>query len=228
MRRGADIYGGRDPRTLPFYTLAEAAKIVGMPRPTVRVWVAGRGKARAIFPPADPKRLQLSFLDLIQVYVLRSLRTVHEVKMSAAKAALKELERHSKTTHPLATENLLTARGGVFLEKYNALIRLDASSQIVIRQVLEQALRRVNRDAAGKPIALFPVRSGWDSQDQGPIAVNPSIAFGQPVVAGTRVLTAEVASRINAGDTAADVAEDLRLTDAQVRDALLFEKAIAA
>ena len=228
MRHGADIYGGRDPLTLPFYSLADAAKIVGMPRPTVRVWIAGRDQAPAIFPPADPERLQLSFLDLIQVYVLRTLRNVHEVKMSAAKAALKELKRHSKATHPLAAENLLTAGGGVFLEKYNALIRLDASGQIAIRQVLEQALRRVNRDAAGRPIALFPVRFGWDSQDQGPIAVNPSIAFGQPVVAGTRVLTAEVASRINAGDTAADVAEDLHLTDEQVRDALVFEKAVAA
>ena len=228
MRHGTDIYGGRDPRTLPFYSIAEAAKIVGMPNPTVRVWVAGRGETPAIFPVADPKRLLLSFLDLIQVYVLRSLRTVHEVKMSAAKVALKQLQRYSKATHPLAAENLLTAGGGVFLEKYNALIRLDASSQIVIRQILEQALRRVDRDSAGRPVILFPMRSGWDRQDDGPIAVNPSVAFGQPVVAGTRVRTAEVASRINAGDTAAEVAEDLHLSAEQVRDALIFEKAIAA
>jgi uncharacterized protein (DUF433 family) len=44
------------------------------------------------------------------------------------------------------------------------------------------------------------------------------------VIAGTRITTAEIASRINAGEAVEKVAEDFDLTAQQVTDAILFEQ----
>jgi uncharacterized protein (DUF433 family) len=44
------------------------------------------------------------------------------------------------------------------------------------------------------------------------------------VIAGTRITTAEIAGRVNAGDVVEKVAEDFDLTTRQVTDGILFER----
>jgi len=39
-----DIYGGKDPRILPRYSIAEAAQYVRVPVTTLAMWVRGRGR----------------------------------------------------------------------------------------------------------------------------------------------------------------------------------------
>ena len=50
-----DIYGGRDPREVPLYSVREAAGYLSIPTSTLRSWVRGqrytvRGKARTSKP----------------------------------------------------------------------------------------------------------------------------------------------------------------------------------
>jgi hypothetical protein len=49
MGKVIDLYGGRDPRELPMYSIGEAAVYLGVPRSTLATWVRGqrvRGKTR--------------------------------------------------------------------------------------------------------------------------------------------------------------------------------------
>lgn len=40
-----DIYGGKNPRDLPLYAIAEAARVVRIHPATLRTWVLGRSYA---------------------------------------------------------------------------------------------------------------------------------------------------------------------------------------
>jgi hypothetical protein len=85
-----------DPRLAPAYTVAQAAHDLRIPAPTVRSWVLGRdyprrsGQGRfdpVISLPEYPEH-RLSFRNLIELAALRALRTEHEFKLSAVRAAL--------------------------------------------------------------------------------------------------------------------------------------------
>src|SRR6185503_17006589 len=86
--------GAEFDRDAPAYTLAEAARYARLPAATLRSWVLGRqyptAEGKAEFPPlirpASRKPSWLSFSNLIEAHVLRSLRTEQGV-------SVKELRR---------------------------------------------------------------------------------------------------------------------------------------
>jgi uncharacterized protein (DUF433 family) len=74
-------------------------------------------------------------------------------------------------------------------------------------------LRRIERDDRGVILRLYPFTRKHASTaalvDQPQIIViDPSVVFGRPVIAGSRVPTAEVADRYLAGDSVSTLAED--------------------
>ena len=81
-----------DIRNQPAYGLTEAARYVRLPAATLRSWVIGRdypkGDSQATFypliKPAHKQPVQLSFYNLIEAHVLRSLRTEHGVGAGGA------------------------------------------------------------------------------------------------------------------------------------------------
>ncbi len=93
---------GFDVRNQAAYTITEAARYLKLPAATLRSWVVGRaypiGKEhRAMFQPLI-KRAQkhpplLSFQNLIEAHVLRSLRTDHGVAIGELRKAIKHAEQ---------------------------------------------------------------------------------------------------------------------------------------
>jgi lambda repressor-like predicted transcriptional regulator len=83
-------------RDVSAYTLAEAARYTRLPPATLRSWMLGREypttEGVAQFPPLiRPASLRpplLSFSNLIEAHVLRSLRTEHGVSVKALRNAL--------------------------------------------------------------------------------------------------------------------------------------------
>jgi hypothetical protein len=70
---------GRDPRTAPAYSFAEAARYLRLPLPTLRHWSLGLGKVAPVFSLDDPDRQYLSFMNLVEAHILAGIRRKHGV-----------------------------------------------------------------------------------------------------------------------------------------------------
>jgi uncharacterized protein (DUF433 family) len=234
--RRKDIYGGRDPLLLAAYPIVEAAHYLKMPVATLRAWAMGQrytvgaerrmtGRIIALPKPSEPI---LSFVNLIEAHVLRALRTEHSFSMQAVKAALKELQKHSSGPHPLAYEDLFAGAGDLFLEKYGDLISLTKSGQIALRAALQAFLKRIERGPGFVPLRLYPFIRSLEYEGPKTVTVDPRVAFGRPVITGTRIPTAEVRSRIDAGESLEEVAEDFGQEKSKIEDAVIYERGLAA
>ena len=222
-----------DRRDQSAYGLAEAARYVKLPVATLRSWVAGRAYPKAkgavgqFRPLIHPPRRQppvLSFWNLIEAHVLRSLRTEHGVSLKAMRQAVVYAERRLSINRLLLRKELRTDAGRLFLDRYGELIELSASGQLAMRKLFEEHLKRVEWDEWQFPVRLYPFVSA-DTLAPRTIAIDPKIAFGRPIVARAGVSTAAIAGRIDAREATAEVAKDYDLTVEEVEQAVLYERA---
>jgi uncharacterized protein (DUF433 family) len=219
-----------DPRLAPAYTLAQAARYLRIPLPTVRSWVIGRdyprrtGQARfhpVVEPPKDPSQ-RLSFRNLVELAALRALRTDHGLKLSAVREALGFVRTKFGDEAPLASHDLYASPGELFLERYGELINLNRAGQLGIRAVLQGLLTRLKWDR-NQAVRFFPpVPSRPDAKN---IMLDPTVSFGRPVLSRLGVTTSVIVDRINAGEGPAEVAQDYGATDEEIMDALAYERA---
>ncbi|MBI3148044.1 MAG: DUF433 domain-containing protein [Betaproteobacteria bacterium] len=219
-------------RDQPAYSLAEAARYLKLPAATLRSWVVGRaypkGESVATFRPLlKPARKQpplLSFYNLIEAHVLRSLRTEHGVAIRELRRAIDYAERSLAIERLLLNKDLCTHAGEVFLIEYGKLINLSTSGQMAMRRMLEEHLKRVEWDQWQFPVRLFPYVSAEPTKER-PIAIDPDVAFGRPVVIRAGVSTEAIAGRIDAGETVEALAEDYDLKPEEIEEAGLYERA---
>ena len=86
-----DIYDGRDPRKVPNYSYAEAARYLRLPSSTLRSWIKGRkyiymeevSFSKPLIPQEETKISFLSFEHLIEAHIIRALRKIHQVSMKS-------------------------------------------------------------------------------------------------------------------------------------------------
>jgi len=222
-----------DLRNQPAYAPAEAARYLKLPVATLRSWVAGRpyptaeglGRFQPLIHPARKQPPTLSFWNLIEAHVLRSLRTDHGVSIRAVRQALSYAEQSLKVQRLLLRKELRTDAGKVFLDRYGELIDLSASGQLAMRQLLEEHLKRIEWDEWQFPVRLYPFLSVESTSAAKPIAIDPKIAFGRPVVIRVGVSTAAIADRIDAKETVEDLAADYGVSTTEIEQAVLFERA---
>lgn len=232
MERSA-LYQGRDPRELPAYSIADAARYLGVPPATIRSWVAGRsyplqggvGSFEPLITPADPQGNRLSFYNLVEAHVLRALRTKHAVPLKHVRPAITYAERELGIQRLLLSDQLHTAAGDVFLQHLDHLVNLTRSGQLVLKQLLEAYLQRVERDSSAIPIRLYPFLGRSIERESRAVVIDPAVSFGRPTVAGSGILTSVLVQRIDSGESVRDLAYDYDLSEAQITAAVLFERA---
>jgi uncharacterized protein (DUF433 family) len=215
------------------YGLAEAARYLKLPSATLRSWVAGRsypskaGKGRfqpLIQPSHKGPPPQLSFWNLIEAHVLRSLRTDHGIALRELRRAIEYAQKTLQVERLLLHEGLRAHAGDVFLEQYGKLIKLNASGQLAMRKLFEEHLKRVEWDQWKFPVRLYPFVSSEGSSPK-PIAIDPTIAFGRPVVIRAGVSTSTIAERLDAGETVTELAKDYGLEQSEIEQAVVYERA---
>lgn len=222
-----------DNRDAAAYTLAEAARYLRLPAATLRSWVLGRnyptaegaGQFPPLIRPASRRPPLLSFSNLIEAHVLRSLRTEHGVSVKALRSALAFAERTLTIDRLLLRPELRTDAGKVFLERYGELIELTASGQLAMRRLFAEHLKRIEWDSSRFPIRLYPFLSAAAPSEERPIVIDPRIAFGRPVLLRKGVSTSAIAERIDVGESIEDVAADYELGPAEIEQAILYERA---
>lgn len=221
-----------DIRDQPAYSLAEGSRYLKLPTATLRAWAVGRAYPtvqgarhfRPLIRPARKQPTQLSFWNLIEAHVLRSFRTDHGVSLKALRQALDFAEKELRVERLLLRKELCAGAGQLFLERYGELISLSASGQLAMRRLLEEHLRRVEWDQWKFPVRLYPFLSADLPAEERPIAIDPGISFGRPVVARLGISTAVLAERMDAGETIEDLAADYGLSFPEIEQAVLYER----
>jgi uncharacterized protein (DUF433 family) len=214
------------------YSLAEAARYLELPPATLRAWTVGRdypvaegqGRFKALINPARREPPLLSFFNLIEAHVLRALRTDHGVKIRALRDSIAYAERELELERPLLSEDMRTHAGKLLLEHYGELVELSSSGQIAIRHALEDNLARAEWDEWKFPVRLYPCPTA--TMDNGrPIAIDPNVALGRPVLVAQGVSTHVITERLDAGESVEALAADYDLTAADIEQAALCERA---
>lgn len=224
------LYGGSDPRDLPRYSYSEAARATGVPASTIAAWVRGMGYAikggKGFFKPVieRPGEGRLSFYNLIEVHVLRSLRTKHAVKLQHVREAAAVAEQEYNIPKLLLSEQLRFAAGELFLEHYGRIVQLSRAEQLALQGMLNSQLRRIEFGAGGLPLDFSPLER-VTLTGRKLILVSPTISFGRPIVRRVGVTTRSIADRINAGESARDVCDDYGLEPDELTEALAYESA---
>jgi uncharacterized protein (DUF433 family) len=233
------LYKGGDPRDLPAYPLDLAAHMLLLPKSTLKAWVFGatwepKGLPLRTFEPLidPPDRAQqmLSFVNLVEVHVLKAVRRKHLVHMVRVRDAIKHLKDKFHTQHPLADIDLLAGGKDLFLQEHGDLLNLTMGRQIAM-QFLAVYLNRIDRDL-GRAIKLYPfvvqpLRIGNEviDQDSRLIAIDPYVSYGRPVINGTGIPTDAIAERFWGGDSIDELVEAFGRTKTEIEFAIRYERA---
>jgi uncharacterized protein (DUF433 family) len=221
-----------DRRDLPRYTPQEAAHHLSLPVSTVRAWSLGQrnqadGKTRLFQPliaPPQKAPLSLSFWNLVELYVLRSLRRTHELPMPKVRTALRYTGEKLGVRRPLIEATFYTDGFNLLVERLSALVD-TSDGQTVMRAVLVDSLRRVERGTDGRVVRFYP----WlnEPNELKAVEIDPDRAFGRLVLTGTGIPTQAIAERFGEGDDIDDLARDYELDRAQIQQALRWEQRAA-
>jgi uncharacterized protein (DUF433 family) len=205
--------------TVPLYQKAEAARLIRIPRRTLRDWTGPANSALVTtVEPTAPRGPTIPFVGLTEAYVLAAFRSAG-VPMQRIRPAIRVLEQRIGLRQALASERLRTD-GAEVLWDYGRLTddtaERDAVGDLVVvrngqgvfKAVVADRLRRVTyQDGWARVINL-----GSDKVD---VTVDPWVNGGQPTLPSRGIAADHVLSRIRAGEPAKEVAADygLRLTE---------------
>lgn len=211
-----------DLRDLPLYGQREAAHILGLSPSTLRGWASeSTGGSLLRLPEGEGGRL--SFNNLVEAYVLRSLRRKHAVTVPAIRRALDYAERELGVSRLLLRQELRWS-GDLFWDELSTLINLSESGQLAMREVVDSYLNRVEWDEESNlPVRLFPRVISEPAARS--VVIDPRVSFGQPTVAGIGVATAIIAQRFDAGESLDVLAADYSAPLDALKHALVYEGA---
>ncbi|MGH9863440.1 MAG: DUF433 domain-containing protein [Candidatus Acidiferrales bacterium] len=235
-KRSFTLYGGRDPRRLPAYSIAEGAHYLRMPKATLRSWVVGRFYAteagrrffRPLIVPPDNGANLLSFMNLVEAHVLDAIRREHEIPLGKVRKALEYLKRQFPSQHPLADQRFETDGLDLFVEKYGQLINLSQGGQLAIRNLLQAHLRRVEWDESGFAVRLYPYTRKREPEEPKVVVIDPFVSFGRPILVGTGIPTSVIAERYKAGESIEQLAGDYGRKQLEIEEAIRCELQVEA
>jgi uncharacterized protein (DUF433 family) len=202
----------------PTYGYPEAAQYLRLNPSTLRTWASPNGLIR----PASPG--SLSWNNLAEMHVLKSLRRVHGISHQAIRKALQELSTQTKSEHPLLDPSFETDGVDLFINDAAGLVNLSRRGQRAMRDVISLYLQRIGRDAkSGQATHLFPFIAGASEDEPEHVSINPNVSFGKSVIAGTGISTAVIAGRFAARDSIASLAEEYEVAPELIEDAIRWE-----
>jgi uncharacterized protein (DUF433 family) len=224
-----DIYGGKDPRLMPSYSAADASRYLKIPSATIRAWMVGyrRGSGQDPFHPlleaSQPRPLRLSFINLIEVHVLRAIRQHHRIDLHRVRIALDYINQQFQIPHPLAHQEFHTDGVDLFIEKYGQLINASQQGQLHLKATFQEHLERIEPDDSGLAIKLYPFTRNDEAHNPRIVVIDPRIAFGRLAIADRGIPVDIIAERFHAGDSPAQIADDYECQLEQVIEAIRCE-----
>ena len=222
-----------DPRTsVRLFTVTEAAGWLTVPRSTLHGWVYGyehhqpRGRAIAGRPivlvlPAGRGQPAVPFLGLVEGLVLNAFRRAG-VPLQRIRPALERLDEEMGLHHALASDRL-TTDGAEILYDYGAVLDPEGIGELVTVRSGQRVFAPVVLDYLRR---IRYADDHWAERVELPgyalarVAVSLDVAHGRPVLEPSRVPVEDVLHRWIAGDSMAELADDLGLAGAELEDVI--------
>ena len=209
----------------PAYGLSETAIYLKVPYNTLRYWLTGFGKQAPIIEPATSGPIRLSFSNLLECHALAGMRKIYNLKLPKVRTAVRKVSEQFPQPHPLVNEVFLTDRKDLFIERMGKIIKVSQGHDQLNLDFYLMYLERVETDSKGL-FRFFPFVVEPRSSEPKIIEINPMIGFGKPVIAGTGISTAIIASRFNARESMTALAEEYGCTPEQIEEAIRWEGAL--
>jgi len=192
--------------------------------PQKMMWNWFRGlNDRPVLQVAEEGTVFISFIGLTEAHVLSSMRVQHGVSLPKIRQALQYLKIKYRSDHPLVEFEFQTNGIDLFVEEVGSLTNVSRYGQIGMRDILRLYLSRIERDDVGLPVRLYPFTQNKVETDPRIIVIDPSIAFGRPMIRRTGVRTAAVTERFKSGESVASLADDFGTAPAEIEAAIRSE-----
>jgi len=219
------------------YTVPEAARLTGVSTGRIRRWLRGyryisRKKRytspplwRGQYKPID-NTLALGFLDLIEVKFVDAFVKAGVSWDMIHKAREKAAERFTGETHPFCTQKFATDGREIFVQLHEetgepSLVEI-VESQKVFAEILNPFLKDLEF-GEGEILERW-----WPRGKAHRVAVDPKRNFGQPSIYQEGIPTRVLARSAKANSTLEEVARWYEISPDAVREAVEFERSLAA
>ncbi|HEX4542498.1 MAG TPA: DUF433 domain-containing protein, partial [Candidatus Acidoferrum sp.] len=206
------------------YGIPEAAVYLKVPYTTLRYWLTGFGKQSPIIVPAESGPTRLSFLNLLECHALAAMRKMYDLKLPKVRSALRKVSKDFPQPHPLISEVFLTDRKDLFIERMGQTINVSQPHNQLSLDFYRMHLERLEIDPKG--FRFFPFVVEPKPSEPKTIEINPMVGFGKPIIAGTGISTAIIASRFNARESIAALTEEYGCTPEQIEEAIRWESGL--
>jgi uncharacterized protein (DUF433 family) len=118
---------------------------------------------------------------------------------------------------------MLTDGTDLFTRRLGSLVNLSQEGQLAMREMLDAHLQRIDRDARGLAIRLYPFTRAGAADGPRLVVIDPRLAFGRPVLAGSRIPTTDVFERFKAGDSLDTLVAEYGRPTEEIQEAFRYE-----
>lgn len=214
---------GQDIRSVPTYTIPEAARFLAIPRRTLASWYEGDEPILKASGNYGLFAMLLSYRDIEEAYRVYLLRERFDLSFQFIRRSMRNARRLFRSQHPLQRADAVKGflRDLVYDKPARGPHPRTVTSlgrkpgQEVIEEVANLFAERME---TGK--VIFPWRFAARDHQSRPVSMNPRIMSGRLVVAGTRVPVDTLVAQKRAGFSVAEIAKDYDLDRSVVEKAL--------
>lgn len=222
------------------YTASEAEKLIAVPATRIRRWLLGHAYRRdgqrqwsdPLWQPQVPrlgKDVELGFRDLLELRFVEAFLQAG-LSLHAIRKALCVAREVTGLSHPFASAQFQTDGRSIFLrvadefegEQVEPVLIDLLRKQYALGRVIEPSLKDLDFDADGIAARWWPMGKAKS------VVLDPAQAFGRPMIAGAGVTTRTLADAVTAEGSVDQVARLYEVSVAAVREAVAFERRLAA
>ena len=206
--------------TVPLFTLHECATYLQTPLSTLHAWARPKDGAPLVTVlPSAGRQATVPFVGFAEAFVLGALRQAG-VPMQRIRPAVKKLNDEIGLDHALASRRVYTDGAELIFDYASgsddeALLTVVRTGQEHLADVIRGYLKRITYGDDG-----WAARMRLPAYTQAEVTVDPTEAFGQPVVVHGGARVEDLVDRFKAGDGFTDIATDFDVPSAEVEDVI--------
>lgn len=219
---------------VPLYTVAEAARALGVPASTFVTWAFGYARRRAdgrvqrgapiVTATGVRPGASIPFVGLAEGMVLAAIRRAG-VPLQRVRPALDLLQTEIGLEHALASRRLYTDGAELLYDHAAVLPEDDAaavhelvvvrSGQRVFSDIVEEYLKRIEYGRDGyAQVILLP------AYERAHVIADPTRSFGQPIFSSGGARVSDVVDRFLSGEDIHSLIKEFGVPEAEIEDVI--------